>query len=152
MKRLWKLAAVAGAVGGLALASTIPAGAAHLFYSQALLTGASEVPGPGDPDGAGRIMVETNVTDDTVCIAVQMRAVAKATGAHIHLGSRTEAGPVVVSLPLPKGGRLVEGCVDVADALADAIAADPSAYYVNVHNDEYPAGAIRGQLRATPAP
>jgi hypothetical protein len=28
-----------------------------------------------------------------------------------------------------------------------AIAADPRGYYVNVHNLEFPGGAIRGQLR-----
>jgi hypothetical protein len=31
-------------------------------------------------------------------------------------------------------------------ALADKILDDPSGYYVNVHNTEYPGGAVRGQL------
>jgi hypothetical protein len=32
-------------------------------------------------------------------------------------------------------------------ALVADIAANPSEYYVNVHNKPYPAGEIRGQLR-----
>jgi hypothetical protein len=34
----------------------------------------------------------------------------------------------------------------VTRELARAIIADPSGYYVNVHNATYPAGALRGQL------
>lgn len=34
----------------------------------------------------------------------------------------------------------------LAPALIDAIRKDPSAYYVNVHNAPFPAGAVRGQL------
>lgn len=42
-----------------------------------------------------------------------------------------------------------EGCNDAADkASLEAIIANPAGYYVNVHNEAFPGGAIRGQ----PAP
>jgi hypothetical protein len=36
----------------------------------------------------------------------------------------------------------------VGDQTVAEILADPGSYYVNVHNAEYPGGAIRGQLMA----
>lgn len=64
--------------------------------------------------------------------------------AHIHVGDENSAGPVVQDLVAPTNGY-ASGCVD-NDALAAALDADPDNYYVNVHNSEYPAGAVRGQL------
>ncbi len=34
----------------------------------------------------------------------------------------------------------------ICDQTVAEILANPSAYYVNVHNAEFPSGAIRGQL------
>ena len=39
-------------------------------------------------------------------------------------------------------------CVDASDADLDAIIANPAGYYVNIHTEDFPAGAIRGQLVA----
>lgn len=53
-------------------------------------------------------------------------------------------------VPLSVGdgsGATVSECVAISPGLADAITADPKAYYVNVHNPSFPAGAIRGQLK-----
>jgi CHRD domain-containing protein len=37
-------------------------------------------------------------------------------------------------------------CATVAMALIKAILLHPEDYYVNVHNIDFPAGAVRGQL------
>jgi hypothetical protein len=61
------------------------------------------------------------------------------------VGTVTEAGPVVVPLAPPTDGTS-SGCAEVSREFALAILKSPSDYYVNVHNAEFPAGALRGQL------
>jgi hypothetical protein len=51
----------------------------------------------------------------------------------------------VVTLETPADGDS-SGCIDVDGATMAAIQDSPSNHYVNVHNAEFPAGAIRGQL------
>ena len=111
----------------------------------ASLTGAQEVPGPGDPDGSGTAEVTVVNATANVCYDLNVRNIAPATAAHIHRGGPTVAGPPVVTLEAPTDGGS-EGCITVPATLADEIGANPAAFYVNVHNDEYPNGAIRGQL------
>lgn len=117
--------------------------------STAYLSGAREAPGPGDRDGVGLARVAPGL--DQVCVQIRYRNIDPPTMAHIHEGPPGVAGPVVVSLTdliatSPPGQ--INGCVPAAPELTADIAASPSDYYVNVHNDAYPAGAIRGQLRA----
>ena len=109
------------------------------------LTGAEEVPGPGDPDGTGFAAVTVNPGQGLVCYELSVSGIAPATGAHIHEVPPGVAGPVVVPLEAPSDGSS-GGCIDVGRALAKDILKDPADYYVNVHNEEYEAGALRGQL------
>ncbi|CAN5876611.1 CHRD domain-containing protein [soil metagenome] len=113
-----------------------------------VLTGEREVPGPGDPDGLGRAFVTVDGDTGRICLSVRFRNVDPLTGGHIHEGSSTEAGPVVVDfsqfIATSNPGQL-KGCVVNAEEAAGLIS-DPSNYYVNIHNEAYPAGAIRGQL------
>ena len=111
----------------------------------ASLTGAQEVPGPGDTDGSGNAEVTIVDATDNVCYDLHVRNIATATAAHIHRGAPGVAGPPVVTLGAPDDGRS-DGCINVPGGLADEISANPAAFYVNVHNSEFPAGAIRGQL------
>lgn len=113
----------------------------------AKLTGAAEVPGPGDADGSGKARVYNDKDEaDIICVDLRVRGIDRATGAHIHEGGPTEAGPVVVALTAPIGGRSRACALSTAAQVAE-ILADPQDYYVNVHNAAYPAGAVRGQLR-----
>src|ERR687898_92442 len=68
-----------------------------------------------------------------------------ATAAHIHVGFRGEAGPIVVPLNPPTDGSS-SACVEIPRALSLELREHPNRYYVNVHNNPFPDGAIRGQL------
>ena len=110
----------------------------------ALMTGQREVP-PGDLDGFGRATIILKFPD-TICYTLTARRIAPATAAHIHRAPPGEFGPIVVALDPPKLG-FCGGCTRAHPELVADIAANPSEYYVNVHNRPYPLGAIRGQLR-----
>jgi CHRD domain-containing protein len=132
-------------VAAVAVAGTAGAIEAGGRSLSATLTGAAEVPGPGDPDGAGTAALTVNPGLGQICYELTVSGIAPATAAHIHLGAVGVAGPVVVPLAPPTGGSS-SGCAEVSRELALAILKHPSDYYVNVHNAEFPAGAVRGQL------
>ncbi|MDX6437482.1 MAG: hypothetical protein QOF45_65 [Gaiellaceae bacterium] len=106
----------------------------------ATLTGKVEVP-KGDPDGRGT--AEIKITGTKVCWEIKATKVGSLSAAHIHKGKAGVAGPVVV--PFGKTYKS-KGCTTAA--VAAAIKKNPGAYYVNVHNAKYPAGALRGQLHS----
>lgn len=112
----------------------------------ATLTGVAEVP-DADPDGMGTATFTVNPGQRRICYSIEVDNIAAPTAAHIHIGAEGTAPPnnVVVPLQAPTDGD-VEACVDVSRELAIAILKDPSNYYVNVHNADYPGGAVRGQL------
>lgn len=112
------------------------------------MSGAAEVPGPADPDGSGTANLRFNPGKGEVCFELTVsNIVLPATGAHIHAGSATESGDIVVPLdPAPDASGSSSGCVSADRALIEAILQNPAGYYVNVHNEEFPAGAVRGQL------
>lgn len=112
----------------------------------AALTGAAEVPGPGDPDGGGSATVRFDSgVGARLCYDLTVTGIDAATMAHIHRGAGGTAGPVVVPLTAPASG-FSSGCVDVTAALSAEILANPGGFYANVHNAAYPGGAVRGQL------
>ena len=146
------IALVAALVGAVAFA--LPAIAANdsgeKLEAKAKLTGKREVPGPGDRDGSGK--AELVVGKKKVCYKLKVEDLERPTGAHIHKGSRGKAGDVVVDLDPPrkgssKKGFTSDGCERISGKLSKKLRADPSHYYVNVHNKPFPEGAVRGQLR-----
>jgi hypothetical protein len=109
------------------------------------LSGAAEVPGPGDSDGTGQFKATLNPGKLEICYELTVTGIATATAAHVHEGAVGAAGDPVVSLEAPADGSS-SACVSVEREILLAIIKNPAGYYVNVHNAEFPDGAIRGQL------
>jgi hypothetical protein len=132
-------------VAGLSLAGCATVGDAVGTGLEATLSGAEEVPGPGDPDGGGSAEITIVDRTDNLCYEVTVRNIAPATAAHIHRGAPGRAGPPVVTLDAPTDGES-NACLSVASELVDEIEANPGNFYINVHNAAFPNGAVRGQL------
>lgn len=162
------------AAGLVVLACTsVPVAAGHLNpVLRAALDGREEVNTVGtsaivgDPDGRAEAYVfGIDANPNVLCyIIVGAKKVAEldqppgnGRAAHIHFGARGQNGPVVINLAWPQGGQAGD-CLDPStqparfptggQVIAD-IKANPQNYYVNIHNTEYPGGAIRGQLQST---
>jgi CHRD domain len=145
--RIFFLAASLGVAAMLAIAA--PAlGEGRPFSTT--LTGAAEVPGPGDPDASGTAFISLNQGLGEVCFELSWAGIdGTVTAAHIHVGAATVAGGVVVPLFAGSfaGTDSASGCVsNVSVELIKAIRQEPENYYVNIHSDVFPAGAVRGQL------
>ena len=130
----------------LGAAIVITPAAAAPVTMQLHLTGAAEVPAPGDPDGKGTASVTIDGAKPEVCYTLAVSGIDTATMAHIHKGAKGVAGPPVVTLDAPAEGTS-KGCAKAEADVVAAILAEPADYYVNVHNASHPKGALRGQLR-----
>jgi hypothetical protein len=114
------------------------------------LTAEAEVPNPG-PDGAtGSAVITVDDETNEVCFELTIDGLGAqdaVIAAHIHEGAEGVAGDVVVPLfTEPPTGEMT-GCVqDVDPAIVAAITADPAGHYVNIHTEQFPDGAVRGQL------
>ncbi len=110
------------------------------------LTGAAEVPGPGDADGTGTASITLNQGKGQICFEITVSNIATATAAHIHEAPVGQAGPPVVTLAPPPAGGSSKDCVAADAELIKRIRQNPANFYINVHNAEFPDGAVRGQL------
>jgi hypothetical protein len=110
----------------------------------------------GDPDATGTALIQVLPALDRVCFRLSWEDIEGSVwGAHIH-GRISTSDPAPVLVPLfmrPPGDPSTHfagtdstsGCTTSAD-WADAIAADPGDFYVNVHSTAFGPGAIRAEL------
>lgn len=142
----------------LTMAATVAASESNRLRTD--LRGSNEVP-PADPDGRGKATVRIDVEDGTLCVRLTWNRVGTPNRAHIHKEVAGVNGPIVVGFfdlhlaehradplndQLERTNHFSE-CVEGVDPtlLAD-IKANPSDYYVNLHNARFPGGMVRGQL------
>jgi hypothetical protein len=123
---------------------TPPAQADSKTYTAAL-SASEETPAPGPAGGAGKTAITIDMATKTLCYDVSWsKEVGTPSAGHIHKGPKGLNGPVVVMLDLPAKPK---GCMTVDAAILGQIAGDPAGHYVNVHTNDYPGGAVRGQLK-----
>ena len=142
-----KIVAASAMALSLAACATLEEGVAEALSETyyATLTGAN-VPGGGDRDGYGQAEISVSDEAGQVCHDLNdLRGLGTITGAHIHRGAPGTTGPVVFTLRAANEGGY-KGCTDASEFLQEFLEGSPGAFYVQVHTNEYPNGAIRGQL------
>ena len=145
-----KLGLGAFALGVVVAAALVPGlvSAREVVSVSAKLTGAKEVPGPGDPNGEGEFIASLKTHSGKICFQISHERIQKPDAGHIHKGARDEAGPVKATLfSSRQPSSTIEKCKKIGKRLVRRIARNPGRYYVNLHNEQYPDGAIRGQIR-----
>jgi hypothetical protein len=132
-----------------ALPALAAAGPNDTTQLSAKLKGGQEVPGPGDRNGKGEGFFAVKPKKHKVCFQLSWERIEQPSAGHIHKGAKGIAGDIKVLLfDQAPPTSTVEDCVkDVKKKLLKRIAKSPEKFYVNVHNADYPDGAIRGQLR-----
>jgi len=147
---LLPMAVTFGLVASLALAGMVAAAETTLT---AELAGVTEGENPGDPDGSGSATITLDPETGEACWELSAEGIGAVIQSHIHEGAEGVSGGVVVPLDVDGFDGTSSGCVSDQDAdVLQAIVDDPAGFYVNLHTEEFQAGAIRGQLAAATAP
>jgi hypothetical protein len=108
-----------------------------------VLTGDTEVPGPGS---AGTAEATLTYDGDELCVTGDTTDVGALIGGHVHAGLVGESGAIMIDLGIETDGDgPFEGCATVG-AEGGVVLVDPTSYYLNLHTAEFPEGAVRAQL------
>jgi CHRD domain len=101
----------------------------------------------GDRDGRGVAQVLLRGRRQ-ICISVLVANIGVPVAAHIHKARAGRNGGVVLPLGAPTQGGLAGSttCAQISTGLHKKLRTQPKQYYVNVHTQAFPNGAIRGQL------
>ena len=108
------------------------------------------------PTAPAALEIRVRAARGEVCDQLTVKNITPATWAAIHFAPAGSVGPDVVYFipPAPEivlstgevvGGN-TSGCTLVDPALAKDIVKHPDQYYVNVQNEAFLVGAVRGQL------
>ncbi len=114
-------------------------------HFSALLTGAEQaLPVVTNGLGVARLTLMPNL--DTLHYTVAVSDIVGINAAHIHLGARGQAGPVIFpfnAATLDATHPIGDGVLLDAKQLVDLLT---GYYYVNAHTPAHPSGEIRGQI------
>lgn len=134
--------------------STVLDGSAEVASDGDLTQQVGDVTGTGEAYVFGIDGDETTLCYTIEVSGIQLVPVGDGMAAHIHEGAMDENGPVVAVMAGPEDGDAgdcltegEEGKFPTGEAgIVQRILQNPGDFYVNVHNPNFPGGAIRGQL------
>ena len=143
------------AVGFVACNDSTTAPASTTFV--ATMTGANERPTPNTSTATGTATYV--LTGNLLSYVVTVNGLtAPASGAHIHVGASTVAGPIIVpyTVSATQSGVVSTGTIDLTFPIASGnstitgdslkVLLNNGNAYTNVHNSSFPGGEIRGQI------
>lgn len=137
--RPWVIALTGIAVAALYMGASAQSGSvlsANLYSEDVVGGGAGE-------EAYGDFNAYAEPAAQSLCYYLEAEGVGEVTSAHVHSGKRGENGRELVALQM---SAMDETCTGVSGETIDAMIARPAEYYVDVHTDAYPRGALRGQL------
>lgn len=153
--RLLASATLLAAAGFVACNDSTTAPASTTFI--ATMTGANERPTPNTSTATGTATYV--LTGNLLSYVVTVNGLsAPASGAHIHVGASSVAGPIVVpyTVSATQSGVVSTGTIDLTFPIASGnstitgdslkVLLNNGNAYTNVHNSAFPSGEIRGQI------
>lgn len=152
-KLILSFVASAAMMGTVAVAAPVLEGGTRFVTT---LSGASEVP-PTTETATGEATITVNPGQGRICWEITTSGFGASTtaitGAHIHPGFPGQNGGISVHLSAVINGT-TNDCTETVSPggaplprdLLDAIRKSPQGFYVNIHTNLFPGGAIRGQL------
>lgn len=113
---------------------------------RANLLGNAIVGGGGDANGFAKAEVSVIDTLDQICYELNtVNNLGKIRSVSVHQGDAQSNGPVVLDFIKAKTSGW-KNCVNVDEAIENGVRKLALPYYVLVKTDDYPDGAVRGQL------
>ena len=156
MGRIVRLTAVAALFAGASIASAAPVTFDVNMTGQKEVTSGG-VPNQGDLNGSaiGTITLDAGSGGSTATFSFNLTlsglATPPVTDFHIHTGVATTSGSVLIPFGVSgsdiltqtqfSGSRTGLNSTNMSAALAN-----PAGFYVNIHNGEFPGGAVRDQV------
>ncbi len=111
------------------------------------MTGAKEAPIPDSGDDNGQGTATCTIKGNEICCDFTFTTTtpnSEISGIHIHEGAPNVDGDIVV----PFSTAFTNNCVTADEGVAAQIKTNPGDFYMNIHTDAFPDGAVRDQLQA----
>lgn len=148
MKRIFLGFLIASLTAGLSMGFPPAFADSSVTKLSVVANGANETPNKGSTTGSASGVFVIDTVKSTICfLKMKSKGLSHVIGAHIHLGATGIDGSIFVSYDIAKFNQKGTTCLKADHLVLLDIAKYPTDYYFNVHTNDFPGGAVRGQLK-----